>query len=227
MDIKPQGVVEFLKTDPPHSAIYGLNGVGKTTLAGMTHDLKTVFIDCSDAGIRTLRKAPSSRIKVIRIRSVAQYLEAITWLCGKAHLFDLLVPDTITGLQRLAIKETKGKGDMNQKKWGTVASKVIECISETRNFPKEVIYLAQERRKSKEDENGSYITISPSITPSIREVLSGCVDWIGRMYMQDGHRKLTFILSEEVEAKDRSDLFPKVIVNPRYDKIRQRILESV
>jgi phage nucleotide-binding protein len=226
-NVKPESVKQSLRDVPAHLMIYGFNGTGKTTFAGKT-DLITVFLDCGDAGIRTLKNEDPKRVRVIRIRSTNQYLDTIDYLIQQADKFDLLVADTLTGLASIAIREVKGKrgGEMNQNKWGKVSSKVIECIMETRNFPKEVIYLAQERRKTKEDENGSYLTISPSLTPSVREVLSGCVDWVGRLYVQDGKRKLTFIYTDETEAKDRSELFPKVIVQPSYAPIRKRIMES-
>lgn len=229
-NVKFSSFEDYFEGFHPHSLIYSFNGCGKTTLTGRT-GLRTVILDCGDAGVITLRDW-YEHVKIIRIRSIEHYLDAIDQVLKLSDKIDLLVVDTLTGLQSRAIKEVKGRrGEMNQKKWGQAGGKVIECISETRNFPKDVIYLAQERRKEKDD----VMSVAPSLTPSIREALSSSVDWVGRLYVEEGKRKLSFILSDYVEAKDRGDIFPKVLtlppvgsgVYPAYSKIRQRIISSV
>src|SRR6185437_6067802 len=148
-----------------------------------------------------------------------------------ADKFDLLVVDTLTGLQSMAIREVKGKkAEMNQRKWGQVGSRVIECISETKSFPKDVIYLAQEKRKNRDEEEGTVQVIGPSLTPSVREYLSSSVDWVGRLYIENGKHKINFVLSDWIEAKDRGEIFPKTLVIPRegaYKGIRNRIVTSI
>jgi len=137
-----------------------------------------------------------------------------------------------------AITEVKGKrGEMNRRKWGQVGSKVIECISETKAFPKDVIYLAQERRRSSDEGEGDITFYSPSLNPGVREFLSGSIDWVGRLYLEGEKRKLSFILSSTQEAKDRADppVFPKVLtlppmsgtIYPAYAAIRKRIVEAI
>lgn len=230
-NIKFSGWSEYFEGFHPHTLYYSFNGVGKTTFAGRT-GLKTVLVDCGDAGVMTLRKTredlPQFNGKIVKVTSIAHYLDIMDKVNRMASQIDVLVIDSLTGLQSMAIKEVKGKrGEMNQRKWGQVSSKVIESVSETRVFPKDVIYLAQERRKTKETDEGDVTIIAPSLTPSVREAISSCVDWVGRLYIESGKRKLSFILSDTLEAKDRSDLFPKVIVNPSYLPIRQRIVESI
>lgn len=212
----------------PHAAFYSYNGCGKSTLAGMT-GLKTVLLDCGDAGAVTVRKAEN--LKIVRIKSIKHYLEIIEEL-GRIKGIELLVVDTLTGLQSIAIKEVKGKGEMSQRKWGSVNGKVIECISETKGFPNDVIYLMQEKRKSKEEDTGTVQLIGPSLTPGSREALSGSVDWVGRLFIEENVRKISFQLTDYVEAKDRGDLFPKIIKwtdpkQPIYLNIRKRIVENI
>ena len=229
-EVKFSSFSDYFSDFHPHMCIYGFNGTGKTTLAGKT-GLRTVLLDCGDAGVMTLRR--TNNVKIIRIRSILHYLDALGEAIAKADQIELLVPDTLTGLQSMAIKEVKPKRtfEMNQKKWGSAASRVIECISETSNFPNDVIYLAQERRRSRADEDSTVQIISPSLTPSIREFLSSRVDWVGRLYLEDGKRKLDFVLSDTLEAKDRANLFPKIIGNlpeqGSYIPIRKRILEAI
>lgn len=217
----------------PHSLYYSWNGAGKTTLAGRT-GLRTVLLDCGDAGVVTLRDV-SMNLRIVRIRSIDHYLDVIDQVVRRADKIDLLVVDTLTGLQSKAIREVKGKkGEMNQRRWGQVGGKVIECISETKNFSHDVIYLAQERRKNIGDDTG-IVSYAPSLTPGIRECLSSSVDWVGRLYVEDDRHKLSFIYSDTQEAKDRAGLFPKVMnlpklkgqVYPVYSAIRKRIVEAI
>lgn len=218
----------------PHSMLYSWNGCGKTTLAGRS-GMRTVLLDCGDAGVVTLRSV-TKNLKIVRIRSIDHYLDVMEKIIRIADKIDLLVVDTLTGLQSKAIREVKGKkGEMSQRKWGQVGGKVIECISETKNFPKDVIYLAQERRKSVGEDTG-IVSYAPSLTPGIREALSSSVDWVGRLYLEDDRRKLSFIYSDTMEAKDRANLFPKVLslpetgqnpVYPAYLAIRKRIVEAI
>lgn len=226
----------YFKDFKLHMMLYSFNGVGKTTLAGRT-GLRTVLLDCGDSGVVTLRGVP--KLKIVKVKNIAHYLDVMDDLNARSDNVDLLIPDTITGLQALAIKEVKGRrGEMNQRKWGQVSSKVIECLSETRAFSKDVLYLAQEKRRTIDEGGGDITFIAPSLTPSIREYLSGSIDWIGRMYLEDGsRRKLTFILSNSLEVKDRADppVFPKVLtlppvngsVYPAYSAIRQKIVNTI
>jgi AAA domain-containing protein len=225
--------LEYSRNSPIHSAIYGYNGIGKTTFAGKT-PLRTCLLDCGDSGAVTLRKEDPKRLRIVRIKTISHYLDVIGELISKPDDIDLLVPDTITGLQSLAIREVKGKkGDMNQRKWGLVSSKVIECLSETRNFPKDVIYLIQERRKTSEDEADN---IMPGLTPSCRGALSSLVDFVGYLSITEGEdkdgntvikRTIDFRITPTLEAKDRASIFPKLLVNASYLSIRKRIVEEL
>jgi hypothetical protein len=226
----------YSKDNPIHLAIYAKNGVGKTTFAGDPErtGLRTVLLDCSDAGAVTLRNVKKD-LRIIRIRSILHYLDAIVDIINKSSDYDLLVADTLSGLQALSIREVKGKRnfDMNQKKWGLVGSRVIECIAETRNFPNDVIYLVQEKKSGGAEDEAD--EISPAVTPSIKGYLSSCVDWVGRLTLEQieennktvNARFLDFRLTENMEAKDRASIFQKRIKNPTYRAIRKKIVETL
>lgn len=228
----------YSKDIPIHMAIYGINGTGKTTLAGNASKkgLRVTLIDCSDSGAVTLRNHPKENLKIIRVRNVMHYLDIMEQCIRNSKDIDLLVPDTLTGLQSLALREVKGRRnfEMNQRKWGLVAARVIECIAETRNFPNDVLYLVQEKKSSGEDDEND--SISTAVTPSIRNYLSSSVDWVGRLTVEDEDdekggvssiRYLDFRISQFVEAKDRAGIFPKKIKNPSYTAIRKKIQEQL
>lgn len=225
-EINYETAQSYTEDIPIHLAIYAKNGVGKTTLAGTT-GLKTVLLDCSDSGAITLRRANPQGLRIIRITSILQYLDVIDDVNRKAKEIDLLVVDTVTGLQSIAVAEVKGKRkfEMNQRKWGQVGSRIIECVTETRNFPKDVIYLIQEKKFSGGDDEPD--EIGPALTPSVKGYLSGNIDWIGRYYLDEDKRKLDFRLSDTLEAKDRAGTFPKVCVSPTYLGIRNKILKQL
>ena len=228
---------EYFSNFNPHMCFYGFNGTGKSSLAGRT-GLRTIELDCGDAGVVTLRGAKNLRI--IKIRSISHYLDQVTEINSRSDKIDIIVPDTLTGLQSLAIREVKGKGrnkkEMNQRLWGQVSSMVIECIHETSLFPGTVIYLAQEKRKSKKGDEGFEI-VSPSLTPSVREFLSSKIDWVGRLYLEGDVRKLTFKLTDTVEAKDRVNppVFAKDLnlgndpakMGLAFLKIREKVIKAV
>lgn len=226
---------EYSKKNPIHLAVYGRNGVGKTTFAGNAakNGLRVVVLDCSDSGAVTLRKHPKDKLRIIRIKSILHYLDVIEEMVRQKDEVDLLVPDTMTGLQSLALREVKVKKtfEMNKRKWGLVSARIIECIAETRNFPNDVLYLVQEKTSGGEGDEQD--EISTAVTPSIRGYLSSAVDWVGRMTVEEVEnsktggmeqaRFLDFRISEFVEAKDRASIFPKRIKNPSYTAIRNRI----
>jgi phage nucleotide-binding protein len=234
-DIQFQSFEDYFKDFKLHIMFYSFNGAGKTTLAGRT-GLRTVLLDCGDSGVVTLKGV--QKLKIVKIKSTTHYLDAMDALNRKAGQFDLLIVDTLTGLTSKAITEVKGKrGDMSQRKWGMVGSKVIECISETKAFTKDVIYLAQEKRRTVDEGEGDVTRYSPSINPAVREFISGSIDWMGRLYLEGEKRKLSFILSSTQESKDRADppVFPKVLtlppvsgeIYPAYAAIRKRIVEAI
>lgn len=229
---------EYSKEQPIHLAVYARNGAGKSTFAGTgaKGGMRTVLLDCTDAGAVTLRHHPKEFLKIIRIKNINHYLDVIEDCIRRANEIDLLIPDTITGLQSLALKEVKGKRnfEMNQRKWGQVGSRIIECIGETRNFPNDVLYLVQEKRSAGDADGPD--EISAAVTPSVKGFLSSAVDWVGRLTVEESiddqgnsstHRYLDFRISEFVEAKDRAGLFPKKLKNPTYPAIRKRIYNSL
>jgi len=229
----------YSKDLPIHMAVYAKNGIGKTTFAGNAakDGMNVTLIDCSDSGAVTLRNHPKDKLRIIRASKITRYLDIVEQVTREQDKVDLLVVDTLTGLQSLALREVKGKRsfEMNQRKWGLVAARVIECIAETRNFPKDVLYLVQEKKSSGEDEADD--SISTAVTPSVRNYLSSAVDWVGHLILEDQEnektggvdqiRFLDFRITQFVEAKDRAGIFPKRIKNPAYHAIRKKIAERL
>lgn len=218
----------YSNENPIHIGFFGINGVGKTTFAGKT-GMQTVLLDCTDAGAVTLRDVKSG-LKIVRIRSINHYLDVIDDI-NRRNDTEIVVVDTMSGLQSIALKEVKGRRnfEMNQRKWGLVSSRIIECITETHNFPSDVIYLAQEKRSGNDDEP---TTFGPALTPSSAGFLSNNIDYIGRIYLENNSegkvdRMVDFRITEYLNVKDRANTFPKLLKNPSYVGIRKRIINQL
>lgn len=225
---------EYSQQTPLHIVFYGYNGVGKTTFAGGGEEVKTVLLDCGDAGAITLRN--KKNVRIVRIRNIFHFLDVTADLCAKSGEVDLVVVDTLTGLQSRALKEVKPKRtfDMNRRKWGQVSSRIIECISEIDSFPNDLIYLIQEKKRGSGEDGEGEDNTSPALMPSIKGFMNGLVDWVGWISIEDSgqegvapNRYVDFRLTEHLEAKDRASLFPKRIKNPTYSAIRKRIMTEL
>lgn len=234
--VKYHDPTEYSQQTPIHLVVYGFNGSGKTTFAG-EGQLRTVLLDCGDAGAITLRKK-AKNIKIVKVTGVIHFLDVVADLCAHSGDHDLVVVDTMTGLQSKALKEVKPKRsfDMNRRKWGQVSARIIECISELDMYPNDLIYLVQEKKRGMSEESDQETT-SPALMPSIKGFLNGLVDWTGWLSVEDGDndekgnpttiRYLDFRVSEHLEAKDRATLFPRRIKNPTYSAIRKRIMSEL
>lgn len=224
----------YSKDNPVHIGFFAFNGVGKTTFAvkgPVEKGLKVVHLDCTDAGAVTLRGLKGD-LQIVRVRAITHFLDVVD---DVKRRFDsgeriLLVVDTFTGLQSIALREVKGKRnfEMNQRKWGLVSSRIIECVTEVRNYPGDVTYLIQEKRSGNDDEPTTYM---PALTPSSSGFLSQNIDWIGRIYLEENDGKMDrlidFRITEHLEVKDRANTFPKLLKNATYLGIHRKILQQL
>lgn len=213
-DIKP-----FLKV-----CVYGRNKVGKTRFA-TDSGRKTLLIDCNERGYDSVR----------HLKNVMKYdlgrwedLDPIYWyLRGGKHDYEVVVIDTITMLAVIGMKfvlKEDSERDFNRdpmtpdkRSWGKLGEHMKETIIRFRNLPMHVVFTAQEKTTTSEDEDGGVVNeVHPELSPAPRSTLLSAVGIIGRIY------------TREVEKDDKKTMqrrmllgtHPKYVAGCRYEELK-------
>ena len=101
-------------TRPVKFLLYGVEGIGKTTLISQLAGHRTIFLD-TEAGTLDVD------LERISIDSKARFDAVIKWLLTEQHDFDTAVLDTVTGLEPMieaTILKTKKKSAMADFEYG-------------------------------------------------------------------------------------------------------------
>src|SRR4249919_2257114 len=188
--------------------VYARNKVGKTKFA-CTSDMKTLLIDCNERGYASVRSLPN--VTVYELQRWED-LDPIYWyLRSGKHDFEVVVIDTVTMLANICMKWVLKENydrDMTadvqtptRQSWGKLGEALKETIIRFRNLPMHVIFTAQEKVTTNEDEDGGTVQeIHPELSPSPRSTLLSAVDIIGRMYVK------------EVEKDDKTTLERRMLL---------------
>lgn len=191
--------------------VYGRNGVGKTTFIGSS-DLKTLIIDCNEKGTLSVRKR--SNVDVFALEQWEQ-LDWVYWyLRNGTHEYQVVAIDTITGLavrcMKWVLKEDAMR-DMNRdplmpdkRHWGKLGEAMKDAVTRFRNLPMHVIFTAQEKTSTIEDDEagGTLLETHPELSPAPRSMLLGAVDIAGRLY------------TREIEVGQKKKIERRMLVGP-------------
>jgi phage nucleotide-binding protein len=173
--------------------VYGRNKQGKTVFACHS-DLKTLLIDCNERGYASVRDRANVTIYELQRW---EDLDPIYWyLRGGKHEFQVVVIDTVTMLANICMKwvlKENADRDMtadvltpDRRSWGKLGEAMKETIIRFRNLPMHVIFTAQEKMTTNEDDDGGTVQeIHPELSPSPRSTLLSAVDIIGRIYVKE------------------------------------------
>jgi phage nucleotide-binding protein len=173
--------------------VYSRNGVGKTRFACSSHK-KTLVLDCNEKGWVSVRKRGN-----VSIYPVSRWEQAdwVYWfLKSGRHDFEVVVIDTITMLSNICMKwilhdeaerdSTADPALPTQPQWGKLAQLMKDKIIDFRNLPMDVIFTAQEKRVTNEDEDGGVtVEIRPEVSPATLPTLTAAVSVIGRLYTRE------------------------------------------
>lgn len=194
--IKPASdVADHLKL-----CVYGRNGMGKTTFIASS-DLKTLIIDCNERGSLAVRNRPNVDIFPL------QYWEELEWIywmlkAGK-HNYEVVGIDTISMLAVICMKWVLGDEASrdasrdplmpDKRHWGKLGESIKNAIFNFRNLPMHVVFTAQEKVTTLEDDDsgGTIQETHPELSPSPRSTLLGAVDIAGRLYTREVTSKKT------------------------------------
>lgn len=236
--------------------IYGRSGTGKTTFFSTFPGTK-LLLDCNDKGTDSVRDVKGLKVKKIRSR---EDLEDIYWALKEGEIqFDAICIDTVSALQQvvmeelMADKKRKSKkplgswGSMTKQDWGDVASYMKTWLINYRDLAEEldmeVMFIAQDRSRSAEDdEDGDEVVapeVGPAIMPSIATTLNAAVSIIGNTTIRRRIERYTDAKqkkrSREVLEyalrvgpspvyvtklrKPKSVKAPEFIIDPTYDEV--------
>jgi phage nucleotide-binding protein len=204
--------------------LYGRNGAGKTTYLASS-ELKTLIIDCNEQGWKAARKRPNVDVYPVEFW---EQLDWVYWyLKGSNHPYEVVGIDTITMLANIGMKWVLGDEvsrdasrdpQMPDKRvWGKLGEVMKTTIINFRNLPMHVIFTAQEKMTTNEDDEGGIVVeIHPELSPSPRSTLLSAVDIIGRIYTSQTEKegkKLT-------ERRMLLGTHPKYVSKNRFDELK-------
>lgn len=211
--------------------VYARNKVGKTKFA-CSSDLPTLVIDCNERGSASVRKRPN--VKVYKMRTWED-LDPIFWyLKTEDHPFKggVIVIDTVTMLAMIGMKwvlKDDYDRDMNRdpmspdrRSWGKLGEMLKDAIIKFRNLEDvHVIFLAQEKTSTSDDEDGgTIIETHPELSPSPRSTLLSSVDIIGRLYTKEVEVTKGGVTTKRMERRMLLGTHPKFVSGNRYDELK-------
>lgn len=179
----------------PHfkMAIYARNKIGKTDFA-CSSNLDTLVIDCNEHGHDSVRHRSNVSIYPV---SKWEDVDPIYWyLRNGKHPHKVIVIDTITMLASVGMKwvlKDDYERDMsrdpltpNKQSYLKLGEMIKDAIIKFRNLPYHIIFNAQEKTTSEDDEEGNTITsIHPELSPGQRSTLLSATNLIGRIYVRE------------------------------------------
>ncbi len=229
---------------------HGRSGTGKTTISG-TFPKPILHLDIGDQGTDSISDYGED-IKVLDINAWDDFEFAYWWLVKNPKAYKTVTLDTITQLQQFAIvkiladanKATDKAGEwgaMTKKDWGAVASLMKCWITNMRNLPMEVVFLAQERVSETETDDPEVMLdpeVGPRLSPSIAAHLNAEVSVIGSTFIRRKVR-VTKVAGKKKEVpraqyclrlgpdpvyitkarKPKKYKLPPIIINPSYEEI--------
>lgn len=218
--IKPVAETTHIKM-----VVYGRNKSGKTVFS-CNSDLKTLLIDCNERGSASVRKRQN--VMVYELQRWED-LDPIYWyLRSGNHDFKVVVIDTITMLATIGMKwvlKDDADRDFNRdpmtpdrRSWGKLGEALKETIIRFRNLPMHVIFTAQEKKTTLEDDEdgGTILEVHPELSPSPRSTLLSAVDIIGRLYTKEVEKNEKTVMERRMLLGQH----PKYIAGNRFEELR-------
>lgn len=204
--------------------VYARNKVGKTQFA-CSSNMKTLVIDCNERGFDTVKDQDN-----VDIYPAARWddIDPIYWhLRGGKHDYQVIVIDTITMLMSMGIKwvlHDDLERDMSRDpllptrpvylKNGEILK---DAIIKFRNLPYHIIFCAQEKTSTEDDEEGNtFMETHPELSPAPRSVLLSATNLIGRMYVSEVEKNGKKKMERRILLAAR----PRYVAGGRFPQLR-------
>lgn len=173
--------------EPLKVLFYGRSGTGKTTIAS-TFPKKIILVDVQEKGTDSIIDVEG--VDVLQVQNFND-LEMIPWMIKSgAADYQTVVIDAISAAQTMLVDELleeTGKDQMTKQLWGHVSGRFQSLILGLRNLQAHVVFIAHDRTRSNDDEEGDVIEpeVGPSLIPSVAKTLTGAVGIIGQTYIAE------------------------------------------
>jgi phage nucleotide-binding protein len=180
---------------PLKMVVYGRNKQGKTHFAGSS-ELKTLIIDCNEKGQETL--ADRENVDVYHLDSWKEENDLYWWIKTAKHDYEVIAIDTVSSLSnrcmKFVMKEAEHDSGVDpampqRQHWGKAGTLMSDFLTDWRNLPYHIIFLAQERKWVEEDDSGDgegvLIEVTPSLSKAPLQTLLSVVGTIGRIYVRE------------------------------------------
>lgn len=229
---KPDEMLEWAKI-----LIYAEAGVGKTELCGSVCDLPEEFLPAlhidTERGIMTIRRR--KELDVVKVRSMAKMDEIHNELrkSGPPFYYRTLMIDNLTELEKIEMREImKLAHDANPnqdenvpspREYGISNTKMAKYLRAYKDLECHLICTSWVRKIK--DKEGKVIGFEPDLgAEQIRSHGPGYFDVVGYMTArkqqgQPVERKIQFLKTDKVAAKDRSWGLPEIMDDPTMPKI--------
>lgn len=214
--------------------VYGVPGVGKTTLGGMLKG-KTYLLSLDDSfhRIKEWQNKPVWSIDPENpIKDIENFVRSFN-----PKDYDNLVIDNVSNLQKLwfieKARESKTGLDNKIQHYGEYTNWFIRLISKLFSYDLNILVTAWEKQVKVTDPSGQeFEQYAPDLRDSARDYLMGNCDLVGRMIQkpQSGERGIILQGSIDTYAKNRLDdrrgckaeeLFQKSGLDKTVDKIKE------
>ena len=199
--------------------IYGVPGIGKTTLVG-TLPKPLVVIDFEGgAGVR-LAGLPDTYIA--EVHNYSQLVEVLNELDSIPEIRSIAFDGFSVFVESLLdeITAKRGKETPTFREWNMLTNLIKKVVLKLRKPQKNLVFTALEKRVKKGDET----YIFPALPNSIRLYLEALVDVVGRVCNDINEPSVVIdfigLSSDHVEVKDRSGKLG--IEPPNFEKIIQK-----
>lgn len=216
--------------------VYGSPGVGKTVFSSTAPS--PLFID-TEKGMLSIRK----KIDYISIENFKEFEELLSDIVSNKteykKKYKTLVVDSITELQKRsmdgiledAVKKnvTRDPNLIQQNDWGKNTEQMRKVLRLLRDLSQHFNIVLTALEKEVATEEG--LKRRPATTPALFDSINSYVDLIGYMGLRtvdEGDKPTTqryiiFTQTPKVIAKSRIPNFPKIIVDPDWNKIAKSI----
>lgn len=208
---------------------FAKNKKGKTVF-GCSAGPKTFLVDIDEEGSRS---AHGSGATVFEASSFDEAVWAYWYLKEGNHDHKVVTIDNLTTLHKAALRKVMGQaeerdptrevGTASQREWGRANNLFNSLITDFRNLPMHVIFLAQERVIVDDDEDEpNFHTVD--LPGGARGTALGCVGIIGRLYLEEVKKgkwegRMLVGPHDEYDTGNRVDGLPRIIRNPTVPKL--------